>query len=79
MNELLNCQELAKALKRHPQFVTAMRRAGYALKIEAAGRTTLEHAQAALIAAPTFRASDYLAKGWERLPKLLAAQPSLAA
>jgi hypothetical protein len=70
--DALNCQELAQRLKRQPHFVTAMRRAGYRLKFEAAGTTTLEHALEALRAAPDFRASHYRKEGWERLPKLLA-------
>lgn len=70
---LINCAQLAAHLGKPHTFVTAMRRAGYQLEYEAAGRTTLSHALAALKRAPEFVAHHYLAtKGWERLPKLLS-------
>lgn len=67
---LLNCKQLAGHLQVHPGYVSAMRRAGYKMLIEATNRTTIEHAAQWLMSNPDFRASDYMAKGWERLPKL---------
>lgn len=72
----LNCTELAKALQRPVNYVTAMRRAGYVFEYQALGRTTEEHAVAALKACPKFVANNYLTQGWKRRPKILAAPAS---
>lgn len=74
-SERLNCQELAAVLKKAPNYVTAMRRAGYVFKYEALMQTTEEHALACLELHPEFNAREYLIKGWNRRPKILAATP----
>lgn len=79
MSELINQTDLAAALNKRKEFVTMMKRAGYRMQYEAAGRTTLEHALAALQRAPEFRAGHYEKKGWKYLPKLLAEPTSPAA
>jgi hypothetical protein len=74
MNEpLLNGKELAKALRRSPCYVTAMRNAGYVFKHESLGMTTLSHALEALDRWEHFNADNYLKPGRERRPKCLAA------
>lgn len=72
MDELLNCKELCKALKRGKDFALAMKRSGYVFRYKALGKTTLAHALAALERAPDFVAWDYLQPGWESMPKRLA-------
>jgi hypothetical protein len=79
MSERLNCTELAKTLKKAPNYVTAMRRAGYVFRYEALMQTTEQHALDCLEAHPEFNASEYLIKGWKRRPKCLAAKPSPSA
>ena len=69
---LLDGKRLAEALGRCEHYVCAMRRAGYRYPYESLGKTTLIHALQALAAAPEFKAKHYQAKGWERLPKILA-------
>jgi hypothetical protein len=77
-DELLNGKQLAKALGRTENFVTAMKRAGYRLQYPGLSKTTLGHALAALTD-DQFVANDYLLKGWERLPKCLADEQRQAA
>lgn len=70
---LLDGKRLAEELGRTPEYVTAMRRAGYRFEYEALGKTTRRHALAAIKAAEgVFTAGHYRAKGWQRLPKVLA-------
>lgn len=73
---LLNGKQLAAALGRCEHHVLAMRRAGYRFKHHSLGKTTLQHALDALDASDDFKAKHYLSKGWERLPKCLAAKES---
>ena len=70
--QLLNTDQLAKALSVSDYVVTAMKRAGYVMQYKAIGKTTLAHALAALQRAPEFVANHYRQRGWERLPKVLA-------
>jgi hypothetical protein len=57
--EILNAKRLAESLGRHQQFVTAMKRAGYAFKY---GRmTTREHALEWLANNTDFIATHFLA------------------
>lgn len=67
---LLNCTRLSELLDKSPSFVTAMKRAGYRFRYEAAARTTLAHALEWIEAHPDFQANDWLTSGWESLPKL---------
>lgn len=76
--QLLNCTRLSELLDKSPSFVTAMKRAGYRFRYEAAARTTLAHALDWLETHPEFVAWDYLKPGWERLPKCSGGPLSLA-
>lgn len=72
-DELLNGKALAKALHKHPCYVTAMRNAGYVFKHESTGLTTLQHALDALDRVEgRFNSDAYLKPGRERRPKCLA-------
>lgn len=62
--ELLNKSELAKAMKRHPNYVTAMLRAGY--EMEFGDQTTLSHALAWRRKNPHFVAAEHPAKAQQQ-------------
>lgn len=54
----INCSELAQALRRSRQYVSAMKAAGY--QMEFATMTTLAHAEQWLREHPDFRVSTYI-------------------
>jgi hypothetical protein len=60
---LLNVKELAAELKRHPQYVAAMKAFGY--EFSHGNRTTYPHALAWLGAHPDFRSTGYRANSPE--------------
>lgn len=75
---LLNGKQLALALGRSPCYITAMIHAGYVFKHTGLKKTTRKHALAALDG-KDFTCRYYLRPGWERLPKVLAANGNPAA
>jgi len=54
---LLNCGQLAEAMRRNPYYVTAMKSGGY--RMQYPGRTTLSHALAWLAAHLDFKTTEY--------------------
>ena len=60
LDESLNCSELADALKRSRQYVSAMKEEGYAM--EFGTMTTLRHARAWLREHPDFSITAYTLK-----------------
>ncbi len=56
--KLVNCTQLAVAIGHHPNYVSAMKSAGYRFKY--ATRTTLAHALNWLEEHPDFRTTEYL-------------------
>lgn len=63
---LLNCTRLSQLLDKSPSFVTAMKRAGYRFRYEAAARTTLAHALEWIRGFPRFNPDRYLGSDWKR-------------
>jgi hypothetical protein len=62
--DILNAKEVAASIGKNPQFVTAMKRAGYRFRY---GRlTTRKHALEWLEANPGFIPSHYLAPYWTK-------------